>query len=75
MAAPRLTGRKSRFRGKLHGTHVMSIAFTPTGHEALARGQARTSLSRSDYLELLVRRADRRVRGAEKKCARDADSR
>ncbi len=37
----------------------MSITFTPEGHAALARGMTRTGLSRADYLEFLVRRADR----------------
>ena len=38
----------------------MSITFTPDGHAALARGMARTALSRSDYLEELARAEDRR---------------
>jgi hypothetical protein len=58
-----LSGPKSRFRGKLRGPRTMSITFTPDGHAALARVMAAESarsgrpISRSDCLELLVRRS------------------
>ena len=52
----RLTGPKSYFRGKV--ARSVSLMLTPQGHAALASALARTGLSRSDYIELLIRRAD-----------------
>jgi len=57
-AQRRPSGPRALYRGKLRGAHTISVTFTPVGHEALARGQARTGLSRADYLERLTRADD-----------------
>lgn len=57
----RLTGRRARYRGKLRERPIV-ITLTPEGHAALVAGTSRTGLSRADYLELLVRRAEAQAR-------------
>jgi hypothetical protein len=51
----RLTGRPSRYRGKVRTPVVFTM--TPEGHAALALGVQKTGLTKPDYLEMLVRRA------------------
>jgi hypothetical protein len=48
------SGPDARFRGKERG-RVLTFALTPAGHAALAARLAATGLSRSDYLEGLIR--------------------
>ena len=55
-----LTGPKSRYRGK-ERARVLTFALTPAGNAALAARLAATGLSRSDYLEGLIRDDVRRV--------------
>lgn len=63
MAKKKLTGRSARYRGKLNDRPIV-VSLTPEGHAALADGVSRTGLSRSDYIETLLRRARRRSRVA-----------
>lgn len=49
-----LTGPKARYRGK-DRARVLTFALTPAGNAALAARLAATGLSRSDYLEGLIR--------------------
>jgi hypothetical protein len=56
----RLSGPRSRYRGKIRRPVVLT--FTPEGHAALMDGMLRTGLSRSDYIEYLLRRAGSRHR-------------
>jgi hypothetical protein len=53
-----MRGPRARFRGKLRA-RPLSILLTPEGHAALAQGCDRTGLSRSDFIEQLVRASDR----------------
>lgn len=60
--AKKLTGRPSKFRGKVR-TRPVVITLTPVGHECLANGMTNTTLSTADYIELLLRRSpDRHAR-------------
>jgi hypothetical protein len=55
MTTPRqLTGPKARFRGK-DRARVLTFTLTPAGNAALTARLAATGLSRSDYLEGLIR--------------------
>lgn len=58
---PRLSGPRARYRGKLRDRPIV-ITLTPEGHAALAAGVRRRRLSRSDYIEELLRRAESSVR-------------
>lgn len=49
-----LSGPRARFRGK-ERQRVLTFALTPAGNAALAARLAATGLSRSDYLEGLIR--------------------
>ena len=49
-----LTGPKAKYRGK-DRTRVLTFTLTPAGNAALAARLAATGLSRSDYLEGLIR--------------------
>jgi hypothetical protein len=49
-----LTGPRARYRGK-DRARVLTFALTPAGNAALAARLAATGLSRSDYLESLIR--------------------
>lgn len=53
---PKLTGRPSRYRGKVRGRPI-SLSLTPDGHAALAVVVQRTGLSRADAIEQLLRRS------------------
>jgi hypothetical protein len=53
-----MRGPRSRYRGKLRA-RPLSILLTPEGHAALVQGCDRTGLSRSDFIEQLVRRSSR----------------
>jgi len=55
-----MTGPHARFRGK-ERQRVLTFALTPAGHAALAARLAATGLSRSDYLEGLIRDDVRRA--------------
>jgi DNA-binding MarR family transcriptional regulator len=55
-----MPGPKARYRGK-ERQRVLTFALTPAGHAALAARLAATGLSRSDYLEGLIRDDVRRV--------------
>jgi hypothetical protein len=57
---PKMTGPKARFRGK-DRQRVLTFALTPAGNAALAARLAATGLSRSDYLEGLIRDDVRRA--------------
>lgn len=57
---PKMTGPKARFRGK-ERQRVLTFALTRAGHAALAARLAATGLSRSDYLEGLIRDDVRRA--------------
>jgi len=62
MPETRRTGPKARYRGK-DRERVLTFALTPDGHAALATALAATGLSRSDYLEMLIRQdLERRAR-------------
>lgn len=50
----KLTGPRARFRGKVR-ERVLTFALTPAGTAALDARLAATGLSRSDYLESLIR--------------------
>jgi hypothetical protein len=52
----RMTGPKARYRGKLRERPI-ALTLTAEGHAALTAGTAATGLSRSDYIESLLRRA------------------
>lgn len=55
ISTPRqLTGPKARYRGK-DRHRVLTFALTPAGNAALTSRLAATGLSRSDYLEGLIR--------------------
>jgi hypothetical protein len=58
----KMTGPKARFRGKVRA-RVLTFALTPAGNAALAARLAATGLSRSDYLEGLIRDDVRRAVG------------
>lgn len=60
-----LTGPKARFRGK-DRARVLTFALTPAGNAALTARLAATGLSRSDYLEGLVRDDVRRAMDRQK---------
>ena len=49
-----LTGPKAKYRGK-DRHRVLTFMLTPASHAALAARLAATGLSRSDYLEGLIR--------------------
>jgi len=53
-AEPKMTGPHARYRGK-DRQRVLTFALTPAGNAALAARLAATGLSRSDYLEGLIR--------------------
>lgn len=50
----KMTGPHARFRGKVRG-RVLTFTLTPVGFSALSVRLAATGLSRSDYLEGLIR--------------------
>lgn len=56
----KMTGPPARFRGK-ERQRVLTFALTPAGNAALAARLAATGLSRSDYLEGLIRDDVRRA--------------
>lgn len=60
-SSAKMSGPKARFRGKLRD-RPFAITLTPEGHAALAAGTTRTGLSRADYIETLLRDADRKFR-------------
>lgn len=58
--ARHLTGPNAKYRGK-NRYRVLTFTLTPAGNAALAARLAATGLSRSDYLEGLIRDDVRRA--------------